>query len=91
MPHIRQNRCRWLMPYEYGATVNAPSKKGSCAWQKPFIFGEIRDFAARPAQDLGAMVACANGNCGKVTTGAASTARWPRSNSLRRSKKLERK
>lgn len=39
MPHIRQNRSRWLMQYEYGATVNAPSKKGPSLRLEPFIYG----------------------------------------------------
>lgn len=63
------------MPYEYGAMVNAPSKKGSCVLQKPFIFGRIRVLRAKPAQDRGAIVACANGNCGKVRTDASFTGR----------------
>lgn len=60
------------MLYEYGAMVNAPNKKGSCVLQKPFIFGEIRSCAANPAQDRGAIVACAKGNCGRLRTVAAS-------------------
>jgi len=92
MPHIRQNRRRWLMRYEYGATVNAPCKKGPSQQLKPSIYGNFRRFRGiLPVQDRGAMVACANGNCGSVRTGAASTRGWLRSNSLRRSKKLDRK
>lgn len=73
MPHIRQNRSRWLMRYEYGATVNAPSKKGPRLRQGPFIYGKFWLLpVTRPAQDRGAMVALANGNCGRVRTGADS-------------------
>ena len=39
MPHIPQNRSRWLMGHEYGATVNAPSKKGSANGWSP-LFAE---------------------------------------------------
>lgn len=37
MPHIQQNRSRWLMRYEYGATVNAPSEKGLQRTLEPFL------------------------------------------------------
>ena len=37
MPDIGQNRYRWLMGHEYGATVNAPSKKGPGARLEPIM------------------------------------------------------
>ncbi len=62
MPDIQQNRYEWLMRYEYGATVNVPSKKGFSRRLKPFFHAEISaglPFRAgvRSAQDRGAMVA----------------------------------
>lgn len=92
MPHIQQNRYPWLMRYEYGATVNAPSKKGPAGgWSPLFVRILSRYATTKPAQGRGAMVAFANGNCGRVRTGTDSASGWLRSNSLRRSKKLERK
>lgn len=93
MPDIGQNRCRWLMRYEYGATVNAPSKKGPSARLEPIMNEGFSLTVWPPAlpQDRGAMVACAKGNCGRVRTDADSADAWSRSNNFRRSKKLERK
>lgn len=61
------------MRYEYGATVNAPSKKGPRQRLGPLIHGKFGCYAMTAAQDRGAMVALAKGNCGRVRTGADST------------------